>query len=185
MSPVAIAVLAVSMSVDAFAAALGRGAVAERARLGDAMRAGLVFGTVEAITPVIGWAAGVAAAGLVAAVDHWIAFALLGLVGGRMVLEAVRRPEGAAPGGRSGWMLLATAVGTSLDAMAVGVSLAFVNADIWVIAAAIGAATFLMATGGVLVGRLLGARVGRIAEALGGVALMILGGVILVEHLTA
>ena len=185
MSPIAIAVLALSMSVDAFAAALGRGATAGRGRLGDAMRTGLVFGSVEAITPVIGWGAGVLAAGTIRSIDHWIAFGLLALVGGRMLLEAFRRDEAEEPAGRSFWMLLATAVGTSLDAMAVGVSLAFLEVNIWVIAAAIGFATFCLATGGMLAGRLLGRRFGRYAEMLGGVALIILGVTILVEHLSA
>jgi putative Mn2+ efflux pump MntP len=183
MSPATIAVLALSMSVDAFAAALGRGATTQRTRVGDAMRTGFVFGAVEAVTPIIGWAAGVLAAGVVDAVDHWIAFALLTLVGGRMLFEAARRDEDAPPAGRSFWMLLATAVGTSLDAMAVGVSLAFLDADIWVIAASIGFATFCMATGGMLAGRMMGARLGRVAEAVGGGALVILGGAILYHHL--
>lgn len=185
MSAIAIVILALSMSVDAFAAALGRGATAERARFGDALRTGLVFGVIEAITPVIGWAAGLMAASVIEAVDHWVAFGLLTLVGGRMLFEALMREADAPPASRSLGTLVMTAVGTSIDAMAVGVSLAFLDANIWVIAAAIGFATFCMATGGMLAGRLLGARMGRIAEALGGAALLALGGFILFEHLTA
>ena len=183
MTPIAIAILAISMSVDAFAAAIGRGASLERVRLGDAMRTGIVFGTIEAITPLIGWGAGLLAAGYITAVDHWVAFALLGLVGGRMLLEAFRREEEAVPSARSFWMLCVTALGTSIDAMAVGVSLAFLDVNIWLIAAAIGFATFCMATGGMLAGRLLGSRMGRIAEGIGGVALILLGCSILYEHL--
>jgi len=185
MSPTAIAILAVSMSVDAFAAALGRGAAAERTHLGDAMRAGIVFGVIEMLTPLIGWGAGLLAAGYITAIDHWLAFGLLTLVGGRMLLEALRREPEAPPPGRSPWLLVATAIGTSLDAMAVGVSLAFLQVNIWAIAAAIGFATFCMATGGMLAGRLLGTRFGRIAEAVGGMALVILGSGILHSHLTA
>lgn len=183
MSPISIAVLAISMSVDAFAAALARGARGERVHVAEALRSGAVFGVIEAITPVIGWGAGVLAAGFVTAVDHWIAFGLLMLVGGRMILEAARRPQGEAPARRSSWGLVATAVGTSLDAMAVGVSLAFIDANIWVIAAAVGLATFVMATCGTLVGRVVGVRFGRIAEGVGGLALIILGSAILHEHL--
>lgn len=185
MSPIAITILAVSMSVDAFAAALGRGAAAERTHLGDAVRTGIVFGVIEAITPLIGWAAGVLAAGYITAIDHWLAFVLLTLVGGRMLVEALRRKEDEAPSGRSFWVLVATAVGTSLDAMAVGVSLAFLQVNVWIIAGAIGLATFCMATGGMLAGRLLGSRFGRIAEAIGGGALILLGSSILYEHLLA
>jgi putative Mn2+ efflux pump MntP len=185
LTPIAITVLAISMSVDAFAAAIGRGATAERIRFGDAMRTGIVFGAVEAITPLIGWAAGLLAAGSIAAIDHWVAFVLLALVGGRMLLEAVRRKEDEVPSGRSLSMLIVTAVGTSVDAMAVGVSLAFLQVNIWIIAAAIGFATFCMATGGMLAGRLLGRRFGRVAEAMGGTALIILGSSILYQHLNA
>lgn len=186
MSLFAIILLAVSMSVDAFAAAVSRGAALGRPRAKEAIRTGLVFGTVEAITPVIGWAAGVAASGMVQAVDHWIAFTLLAGVGAHMLYASVwRRRDGDAPVGRSFTVLMATAIGTSLDAMAVGVSLAFLDVNIVVIAIAIGLTTFLMSSGGMLVGRLIGQRFGRIAEAFAGVALAGLGVSILVEHLTA
>ena len=94
MSLVAIVVLALSLSADAFAAALTKGTLLDRPRLGEALRSGAIFGSVEAITPVIGWAAGLAASTLIAAIDHWIAFALLGAIGGKMIWEAMRRAEG-------------------------------------------------------------------------------------------
>jgi putative Mn2+ efflux pump MntP len=126
MSPVAIAVLSVSMSADAFAAAIGRGAQ-HRPTVPQALRSGLVFGVIEAITPLIGFALGVAAAGFVAAIDHWIAFGLLGAVGAKMIWEALKRDEDAAeatvPVGKAAsrglLALIATAVGTSIDAGAV------------------------------------------------------------------
>ncbi|WP_152048683.1 manganese efflux pump MntP [Aureimonas psammosilenae] len=186
MSPLAIAILALGMSIDAFIASTGRGAALRRPSVGEAMRTGLVFGVIEAITPLIGWAAGVLASSYIAEVDHWIAFGLLGAVGGRMVFHALQRgPEGeGAALNRSVWVLLATAVGTSLDAMAVGVSLAFLDVNIVVIAVAIGCATMLMSTGGMLAGRLLGSRFGRTAEIAGGLALIGIGASILVDHLT-
>ncbi|GGF67109.1 putative manganese efflux pump MntP [Azorhizobium oxalatiphilum] len=186
MSPFAIAVLAVSMSVDAFAVSVGRGAALGRPRMTEALRTGAVFGIVEAITPLIGWALGVAASGFVEAVDHWIAFALLGGVGLHMLYQALwKADDEEAETGRSFTVLIATAVGTSLDAMAIGVSLAFLNVNIIVIALAIGLATFLMSSGGMLVGRLIGTRFGRWAEGVAGVALFGLGLAILIEHLTA
>jgi len=185
MSPTSVAVLAIGMSVDAFAAALGRGAAARRTGLGDAMRAGAVFGIVETATPVLGWSAGTLASSYVEAIDHWIAFALLLLVGGRMLLEATRHEAARQRTGRPGWALVGTAIGTSIDAMAVGVSLAFLHAEIWIVAGAIGLATFCMATGGMLAGRFIGERLGRVAEALGGIALILLGASILHAHLTA
>ncbi|MCO6048806.1 manganese efflux pump MntP family protein [Mesorhizobium sp. RP14(2022)] len=187
MSPIAIGVLAIGMSIDALIASLGRGASARRPSWSEALRTGLVFGVVETLTPLIGWLLGVAASQYVQSVDHWIAFLLLGGVGGRMFYHAFHRgPEDEhAPVNRSLMTLLATAVGTSIDAMAVGVSLAFLEVNIVVIAIAIGCATTLMSTGGMLAGRMLGSRFGRFAEMFGGVALVALGASILVEHLTA
>lgn len=186
MSFMAIIVLAVSMSMDAFAVSVGRGAALGRPSYGEALRTGVIFGVVEAITPLIGWAAGMAAASYISAVDHWIAFGLLGSVGLNMIYSAFKggdeSKESAKPGS-SFLVLVATAVGTSLDAMAVGVSLAFLEVNIIVIALAIGFATFLLSSGGMLVGRLIGERFGRYAEAVAGVSLFGLGASILYEHL--
>ncbi len=190
MSPFAIAVLSLSMSADAFAAAIGRGAQ-HRPTIPQALRSGLVFGVVEAITPLIGFALGVAAAGFVEAVDHWIAFGLLGAVGARMIWEALKRDEDAAeataPVGKAAsrgmLALIATAVGTSIDAGAVGVGLALLEANIWLIAFCIGFTTFVAATVGLLIGKVAGTRLGKLAELIGGLALIALGSKILLEHL--
>lgn len=186
MTPLSIAILSVSMSADAFAAAIGRGAQ-HRPTLPQALRAGLVFGVIEAITPLIGFALGVAASGLVEAIDHWIAFGLLGAVGAKMIWEALKRDDDADDGGRPAsrglLALVATAVGTSIDAGAVGVGLALLDANIWLIAACIGATTFTLATLGLLVGKAAGSRLGRIVELVGGFALIALGLKILLEHL--
>lgn len=186
MTPGAIAVLSLSMSTDAFAAAVGRGA-SHRPALGQALRAGLVFGVIEAITPIIGWSLGLIAAGLIEKIDHWIAFALLAVVGAHMIKEGLSKPEAAgegAPSRRSGLLaLVATAVGTSIDAAAVGVGLAFIGANIWVIAASIGFTTFVLTTTGMLIGKAVGVRFGKTAELLGGVALIGIGLLILAEHL--
>jgi manganese efflux pump family protein len=183
MTPFSVVVLSFSMSADAFAAALGKGSVLDRPRLGDALRVGLVFGIVEAMTPVIGWAAGLTASAYIVAVDHWIAFALLAVIGGKMIWESrLRPPEQAKPKRHSFGLLLMTAIGTSIDAMAVGVTLAFLSADIVPTALSIGLATFVMATIGILLGRVLGERFGRIAETLGGIGLILIGTKILIEH---
>lgn len=185
MTPVSIALLAFSMSADACAAAIGRGA-AHRPRPIEAVRAGLVFGVVETVTPLLGWALGLVAAGLVAAVDHWIAFFLLAGVGGKMLWEAVRR-DGQADAPDSGkvknlLLLIATAMGTSIDAAAVGVTLAFLDVNIVPVALAIGATTFVMATLGMLIGSAVGSRFGSVVEAIGGVILIAIGTAILAEH---
>lgn len=183
MTPLAIAVLAFSMSMDAFVVSVGRGAALGRPRYGEALRTGAVFGIVEMLTPLIGWGLGVAASQMVETVDHWIAFGLLAAVGIHMLLAALRPREAEAPRRASFAVLVVTAIGTSLDAMAVGVSLAFLDVNIWVIALAIGLATFVMSSGGMLVGRFISERWGRVAEGLAGLALMALGLSILLRHL--
>jgi len=187
MSPITILLLSLSLSADAFAAAIGRGAV-DRPTLSAAIRGGLVFGIIEAVTPVIGWALGLAAADFVQSVDHWIAFGLLGMVGGKMVWEATRNPSPedavpARPRSRDRLALVATAVGTSLDAAAVGVSLAFLGVNIGIIALSIGLTTFVLATLGMLIGRVAGKRLGPAVELIGGLLLIGMGTRILLEHL--
>ena len=193
MSPFSIAVLAVSMSVDAFAVSVGRGAAIGRPPVREALRTGLVFGIVEALTPLIGWAAGFAASRYVEAVDHWIAFALLGALGVHMIVAGLRpEPEEAAEqatedGGKHHrfWALAATGLATSIDAAAIGVSLAFLDVHIGVVALVIGLCTLVMVTLGVMLGRALGALVGKRAEIAGGVILILVGAGILYEHLYA
>jgi putative Mn2+ efflux pump MntP len=184
MTPGAIAILSLSMSTDAFAAAVGRGA-SHRPRVATALKAGAVFGVVEAMTPLIGWALGMVAAGLVERIDHWIAFVLLAAVGGKMIWESFQPVEedGEAPRISGPLALIATAIGTSIDAAAVGVGLAFLGVNIWIIALCIGLTTFVLTTIGMLIGKIVGGRFGKKAEFLGGVALFCIGGMILVDHL--
>ena len=163
---------------------VGRGAAIGSPPLRDALRTGLIFGIVEATTPILGWIAGVAASRFVQAVDHWIAFALLAGVGIHMLYAAIWGSTDNSPKGRSLAALMATAVGTSIDAMAVGISLAFLQVNIVIVAVAIGFATFVMSSGGMLVGRLIGHRLGKLAELIAGLALCGLGTMILLEHLS-
>jgi len=186
MTPLAILILSLSMSADAFAAAVARGA-AHRPSWPEAIRAGLVFGVIEALTPIVGWALGRVASDWVESVDHWIAFGLLAAVGSKMITEALKRESGAEPDVRKGKAgavgLVATAVGTSIDAAAIGVTLALIGANILVIALSIGATTFLLATLGLRLGGMAGARLGSTVEFVGGLALIALGTKILLEHL--
>lgn len=187
MSLVSNTVLAFSMSADAFAAAIGKGMGMKKPRFREAIRIGAIFGIVETITPLIGWVLGTAASGFVTEVDHWIAFVILGLIGGKMIHESLRQEEEIRQkkkkeSHRVGILVL-TAVGTSIDALAVGVTLAFLSVNIWVTAIMIGMATFLMATLGIMTGHYLGLRAGRVAEGLGGLCLIMVGTAILVEHL--
>lgn len=183
MSVISNTALAFSMSADAFAASISKGVALKKPRLRDAMRVGAIFGIVETLTPLIGWAIGLFASRFVEAVDHWVAFVILAIVGGKMLYEGLSRAEEERREAHSLGVLILTAIGTSIDAMAVGVTLALIDIDIWMMAAMIGAATFVMATIGIMTGHYLGTRVGKMAEIFGGVCLIAIGLKILLEHL--
>ena len=121
---------AFAMSTDAFAAALGKGMALNRPLFSEALRTGLIFGTIEALTPLAGWAAGSMAADFVRAWDHWIAFGLLVVLGIAMIRKSTLpdADERTPVARHSFWVLAITAFATSIDAMAVGVSLAFIEA---------------------------------------------------------
>lgn len=184
MNTLSIALLALAMSTDAFAAAVGKGSTLQNPRWREALRTGLIFGTIEALTPLIGWALGSLAADYVSAWDHWIAFCLLAVLGARMIWVGLHASGDSAdkPLQHSFWLLAVTGFATSIDAMAVGVGLAFLDVNIYPIAAAIGFTTFVMVTIGVMVGKMLGALAGKRAEIAGGVLLIGIGFAILYEH---
>jgi putative Mn2+ efflux pump MntP len=181
--------LAFAMSTDAFAAAIGKGASFHKPRLADALRTGLIFGAIETLTPLAGWLLGAAASRYVVAWDHWLAFTLLCVLGVVMIRNGYQHHPHEAhkrqPGRPSFWALALTGLATSIDAMAVGVSLAFIDNNILITAGAIGLTTMVMVTAGVMLGRMLGSVVGKRAEILGGVVLIGIGTTILVEHLSA
>ena len=177
--------LAFGMSMDAFAASIGKGATLHKPKFSEALRTGLIFGAIETLTPLIGWGLGMLASQFVLEWNHWIAFVLLVFLGGRMVIEGFRgnSDEDDAPLQRHGfWLLVTTAIATSLDAMAVGVGLAFLQVNIIATALAIGCATLIMATLGMMVGRFIGPLLGKRAEILGGIVLIGIGAQILWAH---
>ncbi|MCD9085304.1 manganese efflux pump MntP [Stenotrophomonas sp. SY1] len=191
MSPLSILLIGFAMSTDAFAAAVGKGAAMRKPRFADALRAGVIFGVIEAITPIIGWLLGRAASRYVEAFDHWIAFVLLGALGLHMIIAGLKSdpeetPDGDNGKGRHGfWALAVTGFATSIDAMAIGVGLAFLDVHIGVVALVIGLCTLTMVTLGIMLGRVLGEMAGKRAEIIGGVILIIIGCTILYEHLHA
>ena len=187
MHPLSILLLGIAMSTDAFAAAVGKGAAMRTPRFRDASRAGLIFGAIEGLTPLVGWATARPPRPSHRR-DHWIAFVLLALLGMRMIRAGLRdddAPETNALQRHGFWALAATGVATSIDAMAVGVGLAFLEVSIVVVAVTIAATTLVLVTLGILLGRVLGALAGRRAEIAGGVLLIAIGAAILYEHLTA
>jgi putative Mn2+ efflux pump MntP len=187
MTFVAILALAFAMSTDAFAAAVGKGAALHRPRWSEALRTGAIFGAIEALTPVVGWALGSVAAKFVTEWDHWIAFVVLAGLGVRMIWVGARGGAEtidveSRPSRHAFWLLALTGFATSIDAMAVGVGLAFIDVAIVPIAIAIGLTTFAMVTAGVMLGRVLGAVAGKRAEIAGGVVLIAIGTLIVVQH---
>ncbi|MXG37237.1 manganese efflux pump MntP, partial [Escherichia coli] len=138
--------LAFGMSMDAFAASIGKGATLHKPKFSEALRTGLIFGAIETLTPLVGWGMGMLASQFVLEWNHWIAFVLLVFLGGRMVIEGFRTTEDEAceaPRRHGFWLLVTTAFATSLDAMAVGVGLAFLQVNIIATALAIGCATLV------------------------------------------
>ncbi len=180
--------LGASLSVDAFAASLGKGASGSRNRWQDALRVGLIFGFFEALTPAIGYMLGYLLNDWIADYDHWVAFCLLCAVGVYTIRESLRQDEDDAGADRATalgfWRLAATAVATSIDAAAVGISLALMDVNLWVACLIIGGITTLVATSGVMLGGRVGPYLGRYAGILGGFALVAIGGSILFQHLS-
>ncbi len=183
MSPFAILALALSMSADAFAAALARGA-ATRPGWGAALKGGAVFGIVEALTPLGGWLIGRLAQGAVEQWDHWIAFALLCAVGLHMIRNGLRaEPDLDESLPTTGLVLLiVTAIGTSIDAAAVGIGLALIDVNILLVAVAIGLSTFICTTIGLRLGGNAGQFLGRRVELVAGIVLIGIGLLIVADH---
>lgn len=187
--------LAFGLSVDAFAAALGKGTGERASTLTSALRIGFIFAAMEAIMPVVGYLIGMALSAWVAGIDHWVAFILLGLVGIHMIWQAFKEEpetindhaETAANGPIRGprWIHLGlAAVATSIDATVVGVSLAMVGTNLVLACLIIFGVTLVMCTMGALIGRKAGDWLGHWAEVAGGIVLIIIGALILTQHLS-
>lgn len=171
--------------MDSFAAALCKGASLKQANFKEAVRIGVIFGTIEFFTPLLGWALGSAASDYVMVWDHWIIFGLLSLLGGRMIIAGLNsdnRLDRSPPEQHGVMVIVLTAIATSLDALAVGVGLAFLEVNILLTSLIIGLMTAVLATAGVLLGRYIGPVLGRWSEILGGLVLIGIGTTILLQH---
>ena len=175
-------VIAVGLSMDAFAVAICKGLSVGRVRGSHAVTAGIYFGGFQMLMPLLGYLLGVRFQEIIAGVDHWIAFLLLGLIGANMIRESRGGEEHVDSSFRPRSML-PLAVATSIDALAVGITFAFLEVDILPAVCCIALTTFLLSSLGVKFGSLCGTRMQSKAEALGGVILILLGLKILLEHL--
>lgn len=176
--------LGVGLSMDAFAVSVCKGLAMKKATLKAELTCGVWFGGFQALMPLIGFFLGTLFAEAIQAFDHWIAFGLLALIGGNMLKEALSGEEEAADADLSVKTMFLMAVATSIDALAVGISLAMAgDVNIWVAVSLIGVTTFVLSAIGVAVGNIFGSRYEKKAELAGGVILILLGIKILLEHL--
>lgn len=176
-------VLAAGLSMDAFAVAVCKGLSIRQLKLRHAVVVGAWFGAFQALMPAVGWLLGSAFADRIAAVDHWIAFILLALIGGNMIRESRSRDEENCDPSLSILNMFLLAVATSIDALAVGITFAFLRVDIVPAVTLIGACTFLISAVGVKIGNVFGVRYKARAELFGGAVLILIGLKILLEHL--
>ena len=181
-----LSLIAVGVSADAFAVALGKGLHMRHLRYRNALIIALTFGVFQAVMPLIGWLLATRFADYITDYDHWIAFALLAGVGGKMLWEAFSSHEDTEPDSDSIDIreLLVLAIATSLDALAVGISFAFLP-DMPIAGAVIliGVTTTVISFAGIIIGHRVGIRLGKPAEIAGGVILILIGLRILFEHL--
>lgn len=179
-----ILIFAVGVSMDAFAVSICKGLSVRKVQPSHLIKSGLWFGGFQAIMPLIGYFLGISFADFVTEVDHWIAFVLLGIIGGNMIKESYQKDdsEEVSPD-FSVKTMLAMAVATSIDALAIGVSFAFLKVNIWVAVTIIGLTTALFSGAGILIGNFFGSRWKSKAEFAGGFILVAMGLKILVDHL--
>ena len=180
-----IFLLAVGLSMDAFAVSVCKGLSMKKANLRGAFTCGIWFGGFQALMPTIGFFLGTLFADAIVAFDHWVAFGLLVLIGGNMIKEAFDKEAcNANSADFSFKTMFVMAVATSIDALAVGISLAMAGqVNIWLAAGMIGVTTFVLSAVGVKVGSVFGDKYEKKAEFAGGIILILLGTKILLEHL--
>ena len=177
-----LAIIAVSLSMDAFAVSICKGLSTGRPRLSHCLICGLWFGGFQALMPLIGWFLGTRFQEMIVSVDHWIAFILLGLIGFNMVREALCGGDECLDCSFGFRAMLPLAVATSIDALAVGVTFAFLKVTILPAILFIGVTTLLLSSLGVKIGAIFGDRFRSKAELAGGIVLILMGVKILLEH---
>ena len=184
MSLVTIFLLAVALGVDAFSVAIGIGAANHKKSWAPIWRLSLAFGVFQFAMPVAGWLAGSTVVDLIAGFDHWIAFALLALVGGKMIREGFEKESDEEQADQTrGWPLLLLSIATSIDALAVGFSFSLLKTPILFPAVIIGVVCFCMTAVGMIFGKVLAKLFGKKVEIFGGLVLIAIGIKILIEHI--
>lgn len=183
MNFIDIFLIGVALSMDAFAVSICKGLSVKKVSAKHVLTVGVYFGGFQALMPTLGFLLGYRFESFITSIDHWIAFILLALIGGNMIREALGKDEEHENDDFSFKAMLPLAVATSIDALAVGISFAFLGVDIVQAALLIGATTFVLSGVGIFVGNIFGSKYKSKAEFLGGVVLILIGLKILLEHL--
>lgn len=183
MSLAELFIIAVGLSMDAFAVSVCKGLSVQKMKLGHALTCGIYFGGFQALMPLIGYLLGNQFESMITQIDHWIAFVLLGIIGFNMVKESRETEEEKLDCSFGVKAMIPLAIATSIDALAVGVTFAFLRVDIFWAVTFIGVVTFVLSAIGVKVGNVFGMRYKSKAELAGGVILILMGVKILAEHL--
>ena len=183
MELIELFLIAVGLSMDAFAVSVCKGLAMPKCTFKKAAIVGLWFGGFQALMPAIGYILGAQFQEAIASIDHWIAFVLLALIGGNMIHEALDNDEEEADASLDVKTMFLLAVATSIDALAIGITFAFLKVNIIPAVCFIGIVTFIISFAGVKIGNVFGARYKNKAEIVGGVILILLGLKILLEHL--
>lgn len=183
MGIIELLLIAVGLAMDAFAVSVGKGLTLRNVTPRHGLLVGVWFGGFQALMPIIGYLLGTSFSSIVESVDHWIAFGLLMLIGLNMIRETLSGDEEGHSADFGFKHMLLMAIATSIDALAVGVSMAFLNVSIWVAALIIGVVTFIISAAGIYLGARFGSRIGTKAGIIGGVILIAIGIKIVIEHI--
>ncbi|MDS0528417.1 manganese efflux pump MntP family protein [Clostridium sp. SHJSY1] len=186
MSLLSIILIGFGLSMDAFAVSLTVGISTNNDnKMKMALKSGIFFGVFQGIMPLIGWAVGISFTDYIEKIDHWIAFVLLAFIGGKMFIESIKGEDDESDEGKeyTNKRFLILAIATSIDALAVGVSFAFLNVNIISAVIIIAIITLILCIFAVYLGKVLGAIFKSRAEMLGGLILILIGLKILIEHL--
>ena len=175
--------IAVALAMDSFSVSIANGLATKKIRTVNALKIGVFFGFFQALMPVIGWYAGAHILDLISEVDHWVAFVLLALIGSRMIYESFKQGSESIASSTSIKVLLVLSIATSIDALAVGLSLYVMNVSIVTLSIVTGVVTFTLSFFGVYIGSKFGCLLRNKVEAIGGIILLLIGLRILLEHL--
>lgn len=184
-----LGLIGAGLAMDAFAVSVCKGLCMKKVDKKQTLIIGLFFGGFQALMPSVGWTLGTQFEQYIVSIDHWIAFILLSFIGGKMIREALSKEEEETCGANGGKLdlkeLLILAVATSIDALAVGITFAFLKYPIVEAVSIIGVLTFFIAVAGVYIGNIFGSKYKKKAELAGGTILVLIGLKILMEHLMA